>query len=65
MSSNLKLEGKLDQLKGRIKETWGNVTDDDFKRAEGKADRLIGIIKERTGESRDKIRRRLDDMNRD
>lgn len=60
--ADLRLEGKWDQIKGRVKETWGEVTDDDLKESEGNWDQLVGRIKERTGESRETIEQRLRDM---
>ena len=56
---DLKLDGKWDQLKGRIKESWGVLTDDDFDRAEGKIDRLVWTIKEKTGETADVIKDKI------
>ena len=53
------IEGKIDKMRGRIKESWGTLTDDDIDRAEGKLDRLVGTIKEKTGESADAIRDKL------
>ena len=53
------IEGKIDKIRGRIKESWGVLTDDDIDRAEGKLDRLVGTIKEKTGESADAIRDKL------
>jgi uncharacterized protein YjbJ (UPF0337 family) len=61
-SSRLETEGKWDQLRGRVKEAWGVLTDDELDRTEGKRDRLVGVIKERTGESADAIERKLRDM---
>lgn len=43
-----KWEGRWDQLKGRAKQAWGNLTDDDLDVAEGNYDELVGRIKERT-----------------
>jgi uncharacterized protein YjbJ (UPF0337 family) len=57
--TNMNLDGKWDQLKGRIKESWGVLTDDDLDRAEGKIDRLVGTIKEKTGESADVIKDKI------
>jgi uncharacterized protein YjbJ (UPF0337 family) len=57
--TDLKLDGKWDQMKGRVKEAWGVLTDDDLDRAEGKIDRLVGTIKEKTGESADMIKEKL------
>jgi uncharacterized protein YjbJ (UPF0337 family) len=58
----LQFEGKWDQMRGRVKEAWGSLTDDDLDRSEGKWDQLVGTIKERTGESADKIEERLKRM---
>ena len=58
----LQFEGKWDQMRGRVKEAWGSLTDDDLDRSEGKWDQLVGTIKERTGESVDKIEDRLKRM---
>jgi len=60
-STKLKWEGRWDQLKGKVQQTWGDVTDDDLDVAEGNYDELIGRIKERTGESFEEIEARLDD----
>ena len=57
----LKWEGRWDQLKGKARQAWGNLTDDDLDVAEGNLEELIGRIKERTGESAEQIRGRLDD----
>ena len=56
-----KWEGRWDQLKGRVKQAWGDLTDDEIDRLNGKYDELVGLIKERTGESREAIERRLRD----
>jgi len=56
------IEGKLDKMRGRIKESWGVLTDDDIDRAEGKLDRLVGTIKQKTGESADTIRDKLEKL---
>jgi uncharacterized protein YjbJ (UPF0337 family) len=56
---DLKAEGKWDDVKGRVKEAWGSLTDDDLDRTEGKRDQLVGTIKEKTGEAVDKIEEKL------
>jgi uncharacterized protein YjbJ (UPF0337 family) len=61
-SDRLEMEGKWDQARGRVKEAWGVLTDDDLDRTEGKKDRLVGVIKEKTGESVDTIERKLRDI---
>jgi uncharacterized protein YjbJ (UPF0337 family) len=54
-----KWQGRWDQLKGRAKQFWGDLTDDDFTKADGKYDELVGIINERTGVTREEIEERL------
>jgi uncharacterized protein YjbJ (UPF0337 family) len=56
------LEGKWDQVRGRVKESWGVLTDDELDRTEGKWDRLVGLIKEKTGESTSDVERRIREM---
>ncbi len=60
-STKLKWEGRWDQLKGKIQQTWGDITDDDLDIAEGNYEELIGRVKERTGESAEEIEARLND----
>ena len=52
-------EGRWDQFKGSVKEKWGDLTDDDWKRAEGKFDKLSGIIQEKFGQSKEDVEREL------
>jgi len=47
-------KGKWKQLKGSIKEKWGDLTDDDVTEVEGKTEKLVGILQEKYGYSRDK-----------
>jgi uncharacterized protein YjbJ (UPF0337 family) len=58
----LQFEGKWDQVRGRVKEAWGVLSDDDLDRTEGKWDRLVGTIKEKTGEGMEQIEARLRKM---
>ena len=56
-------KGKWKQLKGNIKEWWGDLTDDDLDRIEGRRDKLVGVLQERYGYTReraeDEVNRRL------
>jgi len=58
-TSGLKWEGRWDQLSGKVRELWGNLTDDDLARAKGSYEQTVGVIKERTGLDREEIERRL------
>ncbi len=56
------LQGQWNQLRGKLKEQWADLTDDDMKGLSGNIDQLIGRIQERTGESREKIENTLHEM---
>jgi uncharacterized protein YjbJ (UPF0337 family) len=56
-----RIKGNWMQLKGKVKETWGDLTDDDLTRAEGNQDKLVGIIQERYGIARDEAARQVHD----
>lgn len=59
------LEGGLDHLKGRIKETAGVATGDRELEGEGKLDQVKGKIKDAAGNLREGIKDKLDDLDRD
>ena len=60
--ADLKQEGFFQQMKGRLRSAWGELTDDDIDKAGGNMDRLVGVIKQKTGQSEDAIRGRLQSM---
>lgn len=45
------IEGKWQQLKGRFKEQFGKLTDDDLDQVQGRKERLAGMIQEKYGKS--------------
>lgn len=59
------VEGNWNQFKGKVKEAWGNLTDDDVDRHEGQVDQLVGRIQEKTGEKREEIREKIDEIARE
>lgn len=54
--------GAWDQIKGRAKKAWAELTDDDFKKAEGSADKLYGVIQQRFGDTKEAIKAKLDQL---
>ena len=59
MDANI-LKGKWLQLKGSIREKWGQLTDDDVDRVEGSTERLVGLIQERYGYAKEKAEDEVD-----
>ena len=49
------------QLKGKVKEKWGNLTDDDLTAINGRRDQLEGKIQERYSLAKDQVRKDVDD----
>ena len=56
-----RVEGNWKQVKGKVKENWGKLTDDDLDVVAGKRDQLEGKIQERYGIAKDQVRRDVDD----
>ena len=53
--------GNWKQLKGKAKEQWGKLTDDDMTVIEGKRDQLVGKIQERSGYAKDQAEKEVSD----
>jgi uncharacterized protein YjbJ (UPF0337 family) len=53
------MQGNWRQLKGKVKEQWGKLTDDDLTYLEGKQDQLAGRIQERYGIAREEAERQV------
>jgi uncharacterized protein YjbJ (UPF0337 family) len=54
------LEGQWKQIKGKVKQQWGRLTDDELDQISGRYDELAGLIQERYGYSRDEAYNELD-----
>lgn len=58
------MAGNWKQVKGKIKEKWGKLTDDDLTVIEGKADQLVGRLQERYGYAQDRAKKEADEFYR-
>jgi uncharacterized protein YjbJ (UPF0337 family) len=56
-----RVEGNWKQFKGKVKEKWGDLTDDDLDKIGGRRDQLEGKIQERYGIAKDQARKDVDD----
>ncbi|MGS3450192.1 CsbD family protein [Klebsiella electrica] len=56
--------GNWKQLKGKAKEKWGKLTDDDMTVIEGKRDQLVGKIQERYGYAKEQAEKEVSDWER-
>jgi uncharacterized protein YjbJ (UPF0337 family) len=55
------IKGEWNQFKGRVKQQWGKLTDDDLTRIEGRRDELVGRVQERYGYEKDRAEREVRD----
>ena len=51
----LKLKGNWNEMKGKMKQEYGNMTDDDLKREEGKDDEFVGRLQQKLGKTKDEV----------
>ncbi|HFX0516249.1 CsbD family protein [Pseudomonas aeruginosa] len=56
------IKGKWKQLTGKIKERWGDRTDDDLQAADGHAEYLVGKLQERYGWSKERAEQEVRDF---
>lgn len=59
-----RMAGNWKQFRGKIKEKWGELTDDDLDRLEGRRDQLIGYLQEKSGQGREILERDVEDLSR-
>lgn len=52
-------QGNWNQFKGKIKEKWGKLTDNDITQINGKRDQLVGLLQERYGIVKEKAEKDL------
>lgn len=61
-SWRLKLKGDWNQTKGKIKQAYGDLTDDDLKYEEGKDDELVGRLQKKVGKTKDEVIKWIEDL---
>jgi uncharacterized protein YjbJ (UPF0337 family) len=53
--TTLEIKGDWNIIKGKLKQKWARLTDDDLQFLDGKQDELLGRIQKRTGETREAV----------
>jgi uncharacterized protein YjbJ (UPF0337 family) len=59
--NNLEIKGNWNIAKGKLKQKWGELTDDDLDYVEGKQDELLGRIQKRTGKTREEVEKAINE----
>jgi uncharacterized protein YjbJ (UPF0337 family) len=55
------IKGDWKQFSGKVKEKWGNLTDDDLAKINGQREQLEGMLQERYGLAKDEAKKQVDD----
>jgi len=58
--NKLKMRGSWNEVKGKLKQKYADLTDDDLMLAEGKEDELFGRLQQRLGKSKEEIRKEIE-----
>jgi uncharacterized protein YjbJ (UPF0337 family) len=60
--TKLEFKGGWNQVKGKLKQKYAQLTDDDLAFAEGKEDELLGRLEQKLGKTKDDLRKELEEM---
>lgn len=60
--NELTLKGNWNEVKGKLKQKYGQLTDDDLTFAEGKEDELLGRLQKKLGRTKEEVRRELSEI---
>ena len=58
--TNLQIKGSWNAVKGKLKQKYGQLTDDDLAFAEGKEDELLGRLQQKVGKSKEDLRKEIE-----
>jgi len=61
-SGNLKFKGNWNELKGKVKQKYANLTDNDLMYEEGKEDELLGRLQQKTGKTKQELKSWIDTL---
>lgn len=57
-----RIRGNWNQLKGRVKEKWGQLTGDDLTQIDGRREKLLGILQEKYGLAKEEAEKQIDEF---
>jgi uncharacterized protein YjbJ (UPF0337 family) len=60
--NKLQFKGSWNEIKGKLKQQYGNLTDDDLVFAEGKEDEMLGRLQKKLGKSKEELRQMIERM---
>lgn len=60
--NDLQIEGNWNTIKGKMKQKYADLTDDDLKYAEGKADEMLGRLQKKTGKTKAELKQEIESL---
>ncbi|MDP3559901.1 MAG: CsbD family protein [Legionellaceae bacterium] len=57
-------EGKWEEIKGKMRKTWGKLTDDDCEQVRGNQQEIYGKLQKHYGYTKDQVKQAIDDFNK-
>jgi uncharacterized protein YjbJ (UPF0337 family) len=60
--TTLKFKGQWNEIKGKLKQKYGQLTDDDLMFAEGKDDEMLGRLQKKLGRTKEDIRKEIESL---
>jgi uncharacterized protein YjbJ (UPF0337 family) len=60
--NKLQIKGSWNEIKGKLKQKYAQLTDDDLTFAEGKDDELLGRLQQRLGKTKEEVRREIEEL---
>ena len=62
LMTNLQIKGNWNEVKGKLKQKYGQLTDDDLAFGEGKTDELLGRLQQKLGKSKEDLRAEIENL---
>lgn len=59
---DLQYKGSWNEVKGKLKQKYGDLTDDDLTFAEGKGDELLGRLQKKTGKTKEELKAEIAEL---
>ena len=60
--NKLQIKGNWNELKGKLKQKYAELTDDDLTFVEGKEDELLGRMQQRLGKNKEELRKEIEEV---
>lgn len=60
--NDLRVKGNWNEVKGKMKQKYADITDDDLTYVEGKEDELLGRLQKKTGKTKDELKREIEEL---